>query len=54
MFCTGPSVAENSRHFLLKLVQQLRRFFPPGSEHEIWAEFHKDLTFIHETCSNKV
>lgn len=39
---------------MTKLLHYLRRYFPAGAEHEIWAELRPDLVQILGTESQKV
>ena len=43
----GPSVQENHKEVLLKLIRTLRRFFAPEAAQEIWAFFKPKLLTLH-------
>lgn len=45
--CAGPSVQENHKEVLLKLIRTLRRFFAPEAAQEIWAFFRPKLLTLH-------
>ena len=43
----GPSVQENHKEVILKLIRTLRRFFAPEAAQEIWAFFKPKLLTLH-------
>jgi hypothetical protein len=45
--CAGPSIQENHKEVILKLIRTLRRFFAPEAALEIWAFFKPKLLTVH-------
>ena len=45
--CAGPSIQENHKEVILKLLRTLRRFFAPEAAQEIWAFFKPKLLTVH-------
>ena len=45
--CAGPSIQENHKEVILKLIRTLRRFFAPEAAQEIWAFFKPKLLTVH-------
>ena len=43
----GPSVQENHKEVILKLIRTLRRFFAPEAAQEIWDFFKPKLLTLH-------
>ena len=50
----GPSISENHKDYMSRLVRRLRRYFPAEAAGEIWREFRPALRSIHTPEAQEV